>query len=180
MNTLLTTYSPSEILVEGGAVSPTLMSLIKSVKNTILPLTRVEMVNTTEILPASTAVDEEVRRKMQRPNLNHVKPWDVKETITELHRKQYYPRSSRKNEFQDGSDIDNGIGRWPEVLQACIKGGANLALSAFGGSLFYLQRNLIDDEILSMGIVKPYCPIEDLHPADSQPTDRVSDTELRR
>lgn len=179
MNTLLTTCSPSEILVEGGSVSP-LMSLIMSVKNTILPSIRVEMVNTTETLPASTAVDEEVRRKMQRPNLNNVKPWDVKETIAELHRKQYYPRSSRKNEFQDGSNIDSGIGRWPEVLRACIKGGAELALSAFGGSLFYLQRNLIDDDILSMGIVKPYCPIDELHATDIHCNDRVSDTELQR
>ena len=180
MNTLLTTCSPSEVLVEGGSVSPTLMSLIMSVKNTILPSVRVEMVNTTETLPASTAVDEEIRRKMQRPNLNNVKPWDVKETIAELHRKQYYPRSSRKNDIQDGSNIDSGIGRWPEVLQACIKGGAELALSAFGGSLFYLQRNLIDDDILSMGIVKPYCPIDEFYAVDSQSNDHGSDTELRR
>jgi hypothetical protein len=31
----------------------------------------------------------------------------------------------------------------PDVLRACIEGGASLALSSFGASLFYLQRSLI-------------------------------------
>jgi len=41
-----------------------------------------------------------------------------------------------------------------------VEGKANLCLSSFGAALFYLQRNLIDHEILSMGIVRAYIPQE--------------------
>jgi hypothetical protein len=37
-----------------------------------------------------------------------------------------------------------------------VEGKVNLSLSSFGAALLYLQHNLIDQEILSMGIVKAY------------------------
>lgn len=40
----------------------------------------------------------------------------------------------------------------------CVEGHANLALASFGACLFYLQRNLIDQEILGMGAVQAYIP----------------------
>lgn len=88
-----------------------------------------------------------------------VKPWDVFEALGEVHRRGCYPRSSRSNNTAVlPVDITEGIGRWPEILRACIEGSAMLALSSFGAALFYLQRSLVDAEILSLGIVKAYSP----------------------
>ena len=108
----------------------------------------------TEKFPRSFAVKPDDRRMVERVK-SDVHPWDSNETLKELHRKGYYPRSSRKNEPSSG---DEGIARWPEILRSCIQGGATLALQSFGAALYFLQASLIDVEILSMGIVKPYCP----------------------
>jgi len=178
MNTLLTTFRPIEILVESGVAgaSPTLLSMLKSAISTILPSCRLEKVQSTEYFPKSTAVDPEIRSKIERPN-PEVQPWDVPKTISELHRKRYYPRSSRTNKVSVDGGLESGTSRWPEVIQMCIKGGADLALSAFGASLFYLQRGLIDDEILSMGIVEAYCPL-DFQVDKNGPSD-AADAKLR-
>ena len=108
------------------------------------------MIYPEETFPKSTAIDATIRQKMERP-ASRVHSWDVDETLQELHRRQYYPRSLKKQN-------DTSITRWHHVLRAVVDGGANLALSSFGAALFYLQRNLIDQELLSMGIVKAYIP----------------------
>eukprot|EP00557_Chaetoceros_sp_GSL56_P011381 CAMPEP_0176479518 /NCGR_PEP_ID=MMETSP0200_2-20121128/1784_1 /TAXON_ID=947934 /ORGANISM="Chaetoceros sp., Strain GSL56" /LENGTH=1447 /DNA_ID=CAMNT_0017875571 /DNA_START=124 /DNA_END=4464 /DNA_ORIENTATION=+ len=156
MNTLLTNFRPSEVLVESGSagVSKTLLSLLQSVKKSILPSCIIEKVHETETFPQSNAIDADVRSYLQRPS-QHVKPWDKEETLRELHRRGYYPRSSKNANM---SSPHEGTGRWPDVLKACILGGADLALSSFGAALFYLQRSLIDEDILSLGIVKAYIP----------------------
>jgi DNA mismatch repair protein MSH6 len=162
MNTLLTRFRPSEILVQSGgdgAASDTLHSLLKSIKGSLLPSCRVELIGNTLTFPKSTAIQSEIRAKIDRPS-TQIKPWDVQETLTELHRKLYFPRSSRKTISPGDIAQGDGISRWPKTLQACIMGGANLALSSLGAALFYLQRSLIDEEILSMGIIKPYFPPE--------------------
>ena len=48
--------------------------------------------------------------------------------------------------------------QWPSVLCAAVEGKADMALSSLGAALFYLQRSLIDEEILSMGNIKAYIP----------------------
>jgi DNA mismatch repair protein MSH6 len=50
------------------------------------------------------------------------------------------------------------VKRWPNVLRAAVEGKAELALSSLGAVLFYLQRNLIDSELLSMGNILAYIP----------------------
>jgi len=110
-----------------------------------------ERIHPTEKFPKSNALDADARRKMERKS-PIVHPWDVKETLDELHRRGYYPRASRQQ--QDALSTS----RWPKVLQAAVEGNAELALSSFGAVLFYLQRNLIDQDILGMGIVKAYVP----------------------
>ena len=157
MNTLLTKYRPSEILIENGSegASKTLNSLLQSMKSTILPSCSIGKVNATEVFPQSNAIDASIRAQMQRPT-SKIQPWDKEQTLKELHRRGYYPRASRKN--VDDSCADSGISRWPDVLKACISGGADLAISSFGATLFYLQRSLIDEEILSMGVVRAYIP----------------------
>lgn len=155
MNTLLTKYRPSEILVEGGmdGASQTLNALLQSMKNTILPSCIIGKINKTETFPPSYALDPDVRSKMERPSAR-IQPWEKDETLSELHRRRYYPRASKNAP----SSPEDGVDRWPEVLKAAVIGGADLALASFGAALFYLQRSLIDSDILSMGIVKAYIP----------------------
>jgi DNA mismatch repair protein MSH6 len=110
-----------------------------------------ERIQPVEKFPKSNALDSDARRKMERKSPT-VHPWDVQETLDEMHRRGYYPRASRQQQDQPSTS------RWPKVLQAAVEGNAELALSSFGAVLFYLQRNLIDQDILGMGIVKAYIP----------------------
>jgi DNA mismatch repair protein MSH6 len=119
------------------------------------PRVRIELILPLETFPLSTALDPAVRRELERGQKNVVRPWDVQETLAELHRRKYYPSSSKQT-----SDVRESIARWPIVLKAAIEGEAELALSSFGAALYYLQRHLIDAELLSMGIVKAYIPPE--------------------
>lgn len=150
MQTLLTSFAPTEIAVEKGenGASKTLLGLIKSV----CPRVSIATIGHIDSFPKSTAVEAEDRRSMDRPK-QKIHPWSVEECINELHRKGYYPRASK-----NAMETEDRTARWPEVLRACIEGEANLALSSFGGALFYLQSNLVDHEILSMGLVKAYIP----------------------
>jgi DNA mismatch repair protein MSH6 len=134
-----------------NGASKTLISLLKS---SCPPNTIIGGLNPVEKFPMSFAVDPNDRRMLERVK-SDVHPWDSDEALKEIHRKGYYPRSSRKNEPSSGEE---GISRWPEILRSCIQGGATLALQSFGAALYYLQTSLIDAEILSMGIIKPYCP----------------------
>jgi DNA mismatch repair protein MSH6 len=153
MNTLLMATGPSEILVQGGeeGASPTLLSLLKSYQSTSRTTCRIESIQTKEKFPKSTALDPAHRRQLERGGVQ-VNPWDVQETMTELHRRGYYPRGSRVTSEKKSTS------RWPKVLQAVVEGEAELCMSSFGAALFYLQRNLIAHEILSMGIVNAYIP----------------------
>lgn len=160
MVTLLATFAPSEILLEGGGgASPTLQSLIRSFQTTQQQNCLVEIIQPIESFPKSTAIDVNIRQQMDRGSangrINTVHPWDVEETIAELHRRKYYPAASKHRNADPFS-----ISRWPSVLRAAVEGRAELALSSLGATLYYLQRNLIDAEILSMGIVKAYIPPE--------------------
>lgn len=143
--------------MEGGehGASPTLHSLVLSLQTTSANVFRVETIRTEECFPKSTALDKNVRDQLQRGERSgKVHPWEVEETLKELHRSKYYPRASRQQEDQ------SSVSRWPQVLRAAVEGKAELALSSFGAALFYLQRNLIAGEILSMGVVKAYVPPE--------------------
>ena len=129
------------MLYEGGqnGASKTLINFLKSV---CPPNTVIECIHPKERFPKSTAVDADVRRMLDRSNVD-VKPWDVNEALGELHRRCYYPRSSRN--AATSSVVTEGISRWPEILRCCVEGGATLALSSFGAALFYLQRGLIGE-----------------------------------
>lgn len=153
MTTLLAILAPSEILIEGGdnGASATLHSLLKTAQVTSPHTFRVEKIQPCESFPRSTAIDANIRRRLDRNN-GKVHPWDVDETLKELHRRGYFPRGSREQKDQLNTS------RWPTVLRAAVEGKAELAISSLGAALYYLQRNLIDEEILSMGLVKAYIP----------------------
>lgn len=141
-----------QILIQGGSdkASATLENLIQVYQRTAQHPCRVEVIRTTEHSPRSTALDAAVRQQLERAQRT-ASPWDTDETLDELHRRQYFPRASKDQN-------STSVGRWPAVLRAVVEGGANLALSSFGAALYYLQRALIDTELLSMGIVKAYVP----------------------
>jgi DNA mismatch repair protein MSH6 len=126
-------------LYEGGGngASKTLINFLKSACS---PSTVIDCIHPIERFPKSTAVNVDIRRMLDRTNVD-VKPWDANEAVRELHRKGYYPRSSRN--VATSTDLTEGISRWPEILRRCIEGGAALALSSFGAALFYLQRSLV-------------------------------------
>ena len=116
------------------------------------------------------AVDRNVREQLDRGTggrQNQVHPWDVQETLHELHRRKYYPRASKQQSEH------YSVERWPDVLRAAVEGDAELALSSFGAALFYLQRNLISEEILSLGIVKAYIPPESTMTAVTQTQEQL-------
>ena len=121
--------------------------------------------NHSERFPKSFAVEAQDRRIVERTQ-TLVHPWDANEALKELHRRGYYPRSSRKK--SEPSSGEEGIARWPEILRSCIQGGATLTIQSFGAALYNLQMSLIDAEILSMGIVKPYCPPSNVDVASNQ------------
>ena len=146
-------FLPKQIILQGGSekASATLESLIQTYQRTAQHPCRVEIIRTTENAPRSTALDPKIRQQLERSQ-KRASPWDTEETLDELHCKQYYPKASKKD------PNDRSVSRWPPVLKAVVEGGANLALSSFGAVLYYLQRNLIDAELLSLGIVKAYVP----------------------
>jgi DNA mismatch repair protein MSH6 len=145
MLTLLTTFAPSEILLEDGNWSKELLQLIQMTQTA-----RIEKIRSSEDFPQSNAVLEKHRNALSRASPCH--PWDEGETVKELSRKRYFSHIKSKIESVDNSST------WPEVLSACIQGGAKLALSSLGAALFYLQRALIDEEIFTFGCVKAYIP----------------------
>lgn len=147
MFTLLATFEPSEILIESHA-SKSLHSLLKTIPS--CANIRLEEIKNNEYFPKSTAVDPSIRKRLERGTPVH--PWDPSETVNELHRRSYFPRGSKRQ-----SEASSYL-RWPAVLKACMDGEASLAISSLGAALFYLQRSLIDDEILTMGNFKAYIP----------------------
>lgn len=159
--------------MQGGeeGASETLTALMQSLQATSHQKFRIELINISETFPKSTALDAQVRKELNRCSgggSQYVHPWDTQETLAELHNRQYYRKASK----QIG---DKSMNRWPEVLRDVVEGGASLALSSFGACLYYLQRNLIDYEILSMGIVEAYIPAEVDNASDGRKSSNVEE-----
>jgi DNA mismatch repair protein MSH6 len=155
---------------ENGA-SKTLHSLVESYKNSSRAPITVEKIGDSISFPKSTALNPDIRRKLERQT-TYINPWDVQETLDEVHRKAYFPRASRKD------TESKNITRWPKILQAVIEGEADLALSSFGAVLYHLQRNLIDREILSMGSISAYIPSAQLEMPSASLSDQTTQEEL--
>jgi len=115
---------------------------------------RIEKIRAQEEFPQSTAILETHRKALSRPNPCH--PWDPRETVEEISRKRYFVQPHHKSKKHQQHSVSEND--WPEVLRACVEGGAHLALSSIGSALFYLQRAMIDEEIFNFGCVKAYVP----------------------
>ncbi|XP_037541045.1 DNA mismatch repair protein Msh6 [Nematolebias whitei] len=135
LRTLISHFSPAEVLFEKGNPS----------------------VETRKILKASlsSALQEGLNAGTQF--------WDAQKTLKSL---------SEENYFQEVSGEEQGAGNslLPALLKKmasesdslCLtpKEGCELALSAFGGCIFYLKKCLIDKELLSMANFEEYVPVD--------------------
>lgn len=135
LRTLISHFSPAEVLFEKGNPS----------------------VETRKILKASlsSALQEGLSAGTQF--------WDAQKTLKSL---------SEENYFQEISGEEQGAGnsRLPALLKKMTsesdslsltpKEGCELALSAFGGCIFYLKKCLIDKELLSMANFEEYVPVD--------------------
>ncbi|KAL9963214.1 hypothetical protein ACROYT_G032392 [Oculina patagonica] len=96
--------------------------------------------------------------------------WEAGKTLKVLAEKQYFDENKKSTE--------NPVKRWPDVLKKLTDGdplglmpgeGSELALSALGAVVWYLQKCLIDEEVLSMGNFEEYTPL-DSSPSSGQST----------
>lgn len=130
LRTLIAHYSPAEVLFEKGNPS----------------------VETRKILKASlsSALQEGLSAGTQF--------WDAQKTLKSLSEEDYF------------KEQESGSGRLPPLLKKmtsesdslCLtpKEGYELALSALGGSIFYLKKCLVDQELLSMANFEEYVPVD--------------------
>lgn len=89
--------------------------------------------------------------------------WDAQKTLKTLAEEDYFKESGGKNR-----ETSNNL--LPTVLKSMTsesdslfltpKEGYELALSALGGSIFYLKKCLVDQELLSMANFEEYVPID--------------------
>ena len=168
LQTLLASYAPSEILYKGDGLKASdnrqsLKALFVSYRATSREPCRIEIIRDQEVFPRSTAVERQIRQKLQRSN--PVQPWDVNETLEELNRMEYFRESNvvTQDEMEESQEATNA--KWPLFLKEVVnhKNDNHLVMSSFGGALFFLQRNLVDYELLSMGMLQEFvCPTSTL------------------
>ena len=147
LRTLITTNNPGEILIENSNDDDVNGNLVRLIKASA-PTAVLEILHSIETVSKSTAIESDVRRQLERPTPAH--PWDAQETLAEINRRGYFDKIEM-----------------PEILNAVVEGGATLAQSALGGALFYLQRHLIDHEVMTMGQFQGYVPPDQQHPEES-------------
>uniref|UniRef100_A0A1A8EZG8 DNA mismatch repair protein n=2 Tax=Nothobranchius korthausae TaxID=1143690 RepID=A0A1A8EZG8_9TELE len=135
LRTLIAHYSPAEVLFERGNFS----------------------VETRKILKASlsSALQEGLNAGTQF--------WDAQKTLKTLSEENYFEEIA-------GQERATGTNFLPTLLKHMTsesdslrltpKEGYELALSAFGGCIFYLKKCLVDKELLSMANFEEYVPVD--------------------
>lgn len=109
----------------------------------------------------SLETDKVLLRHTRSPLVNELVPvlefWDAEKTIHEV--KSIYEHasdqsvsrsSSRENSDSISSSIEGGLAFLPDVLAELVRAGENgsYALSALGGTLFYLKQAFLDETLL--------------------------------
>lgn len=135
LRTLLAHYMPAQVLFEKGNLSADTHKIFKAA--------------------LSSAMCESLNPGSQF--------WDAKKTLKTLADEDYFKES------EEASGKSGGLAL-PTVLKAMIsdndslsltpKEGKELALSAFGGCIFYLRKCLVDHELLSMANFQEYVPMD--------------------
>lgn len=135
LRTLTSHFSPAEVLFEKGNPS----------------------VETRKILKASlsSALQEGLHAGTQF--------WDAQKTLKSLSEEDYFQETSGGERGAGGSFLPALLKTMTsESDSLCLtpKEGCELALSAFGGCIFYLKKCLIDQELLSMANFEEYVPVD--------------------
>lgn len=135
LRTLISHFSPAEVLFEKGNPSTETRKILKASLSSALQ----------EALNAGTQF------------------WDAQKTLKNLSEENYFAETS-------GEEPSTGSSFLPTLLKQmtsesdslCLtpKEGYELALSAFGGCIFYLKKCLIDKELLSMANFEKYVPVD--------------------
>ncbi|ONM54914.1 mismatch binding protein Mus3 [Zea mays] len=113
----------------------------------------VEIIKPSKMLSPET--EKALNNNTRKPLINELVPstefWDAEKTIDEI--KQYY---SSANKQKKADDIQDCVDCLPNLLRELIGAGdKTYALSALGGSLFYLRQTLLDEKILPCAEFEP-------------------------
>ncbi|GAV87389.1 MutS_V domain-containing protein/MutS_I domain-containing protein/MutS_II domain-containing protein/MutS_IV domain-containing protein/MutS_III domain-containing protein [Cephalotus follicularis] len=120
----------------------------------------VEIIKPSKMLSAET--ERAIMRHTRNPLVNELVPllefWDAKKTVCEL--ETIYTRFSNQSSSASSEEIDshsinpqmeeNVAGCLPNILLELVSAGENssLALSALGGTLYYLKQAFLDESLL--------------------------------
>ncbi|XP_061600826.1 DNA mismatch repair protein Msh6 isoform X2 [Cololabis saira] len=134
LRTLIAHFSPAEVLFEKGNPSVETRKILK--------------------VSLSSALQEGLNAGTQF--------WDAQKTLKTLSEEDYFKETTGEDQ--------TGKGFLPAFLKTmtsesdslCLtpKEGYELALSAFGGCIFYLKKCLVDKELLSMANFEEYVPVD--------------------
>lgn len=108
----------------------------------------VEIIKPANVLSPET--ERAIMRHTRNPLVNELVPltefWDAEKTIEEI--KKIY--NNQSDETDPCSTAENGPCDFPEVLSQFISADEdeNLALSALGGTLYYLKQAFLDETLL--------------------------------
>jgi len=113
----------------------------------------VEIIKPGKMLSPET--EKALKNNTRKPLINELLPstefWDTAKTIDEI--KQYYSSADKQN---NADDIQDCVDCLPNLLCELIGAGdKTYALSALGGSLFYLRQTLLDEKILPRAEFEP-------------------------
>ncbi|WVZ64907.1 hypothetical protein U9M48_014354 [Paspalum notatum var. saurae] len=113
----------------------------------------VEIIKPGKMLSPET--EKALKNNTREPLINELLPstefWDATKTIHEI--KQYYSSADQQNNV---NDVQDSVDYLPNFLSELIGAGdKTYALSALGGSLFYLRQTLLDERILPRAEFEP-------------------------
>ncbi|XP_052428101.1 DNA mismatch repair protein Msh6 isoform X2 [Carassius gibelio] len=133
LRTLVAHYSPAQVLYEKGNPSAEMLKIFKAILSSTLQ----------EGLNAGSQF------------------WDAQKTLKVLAEEDYFNES--KTDEEKASVLPSTLKAMTsecDALSLTPKAGYELALSAFGGCMFYLKKCLVDKELLSMGNFEEYVPVD--------------------
>lgn len=116
----------------------------------------VEIIKPAKMLSAET--ERALKNNTRDPLINGLLPstefWDAEKTIHAI--EQYYSSSDNLTASRNTVGVQNNVGCLPDLLSELIEAGDRAyALSALGGSLFYLKQVLLDDKLLPCAEFEP-------------------------
>ncbi|PAN12331.1 hypothetical protein PAHAL_2G259800 [Panicum hallii] len=113
----------------------------------------VEIIKPGKMLSPET--EKALKNNTREPLINELLPstefWDAEKTINEI--KKYYSSADKQNNVED---VQDSLDSLPNLLSELIGAGdKTYALSALGGSLFYLRQTLLDEKIVPCAEFEP-------------------------